>query len=394
MAINKLAEEELRLSEERYRLIAERAGDVIWTVAKDGATTYVSPSVELLVGFAPAELMRRPMASVIAPSSLAAADQAFSAATSRVQGGLPLGLVRGEFELLRKDQSTVWSETSLSALCDSEGRVTGIVGVTRDISERKQLEAGLVEARNAAVAANLAKSRFLTTMSHEIRTPMTGVLGFAQMLAEPDITDAERVEYAGIVVDAGHRLLTIINGILDLSKIEADKLQLEQVALEPALVLAQTRALFTPTARAKGLSIEFLWKGPLHAAYLGDPHRVTQMLANLVSNALKFTRSGEIRIEASEVQWAESSVMLEFSVSDTGIGIAADKLNLLFGEFSQVNAATTQNHGGSGLGLSIVRNLSELMGGTAGVESTVGVGSRFWFRIQVAPGPDLGRRTD
>jgi PAS domain S-box-containing protein len=394
LEVNRLAEEELRVSEERYRLIAERAGDVIWTVTKDGATTYVSPSVEHLIGFAPAELMRRPMASVVAPSSLKAADQAFSAATSRVQGGLPLGVVRGEFELWRKDQSTVWSETSLSALYDSEGRVTGLVGVTRDISERKHLEAGLVEARNAAVAANLAKSRFLATMSHEIRTPMTGVLGFAQMLAEPDITDAERVEYAGIVVDAGHRLLTIINGILDLSKIEADKLQLEQVALEPALVLAQTRALFTPTARAKGLSIEFLWKGPLHAAYLGDPHRVTQMLANLVSNALKFTRSGEIRIEASEVQWAESSVMLEFSVSDTGIGIAADKLNLLFREFSQVNAATTQNHGGSGLGLSIVRNLSELMGGTAGVESTVGVGSRFWFRIQVAPGPDLGRRTD
>ena len=383
MAINRLAEEELRLSEERYRLIAERAGDVIWTVTKDGATTYVSPSVEHLIGFAPAELMRRPMGSVIAPSSLEAADQAFSAATSRVQGGLPLGLVRGEFELLRKDQSTVWSETTLSALCDSEGRVTGIVGVTRDISERKKLEASLVQTRDVAVAANLAKSRFLTTMSHEIRTPMVGVMGLADLLMQPDITDAERIQYASVIVDSGEKLMTIINSILDLSKIEANKVQLEQMALDPVLILAKSHALFAPSVSAKGLGMTSNWNGLGLASYLGDPHRVTQMLFNLVNNALKFTREGLIRIEGYEVEHSEAAALLEFSVSDTGCGIAQDKLDLLYQDFSQVNSDVSRNYGGSGLGLAIVRKSAELMGGDVGVESTLGQGSRFWFRIRV-----------
>jgi PAS domain S-box-containing protein len=383
LEVNRLAEEELRLSEERYRLIAERAGDVIWTVTKDGATTYVSPSVEHLIGFAPAELMRRPMGSVIAPGSLTAADQAFSAATSRVQGGLPLGLVRGEFELLRKDQSTVWSETSLSALCDSVGRVTGIVGVTRDISERKHLEASLVSAKDAAVAANLAKSRFLTTMSHEIRTPMTGLMGLANLLTQADITDAERIEYANVIVDSGERLMTIINSLLDLSKIEANKVELEQIALDPVLILTQSHNLFMPTASDKGLGMTVQWHSDGLAAYTGDPHRVTQMLFNLVNNALKFTRAGLVRIEGQELEHNESTALLEFSVTDTGYGIAKDKLDLLYQDFSQENSAISRNYGGSGLGLSIVRKSAELMGGSVGVESTLGQGSRFWFRIRV-----------
>ena len=383
LEVNRLAEEELRVSEERYRLIAERAGDVIWTVTKDGATTYVSPSVEHLIGLAPAELMRRPMASVVAPSSLKAADQAFSAATSRVQGGLPLGVIRGEFELRRKDQSTVWSETSLSALYGSEGRVTGIVGVTRDISERKKLEASLVQSRDVAVAANLAKSRFLTTMSHEIRTPMVGVMGLADLLMQPDITDAERIQYASVIVDSGEKLMTIINSILDLSKIEANKVQLEQMALDPVLILAKSHALFAPSVSAKGLGMTSNWNGLGLASYLGDPHRVTQMLFNLVNNALKFTREGLIRIEGYEVEHSEAAALLEFSVSDTGCGIAQDKLDLLYQDFSQVNSDVSRNYGGSGLGLAIVRKSAELMGGAVGVESTLGQGSRFWFRIRV-----------
>ena len=383
MVINQRAQAQLRRSEESYRLIAERVGDVIWTMTDTARISYASPSVESLLEFTPEEVISQPVSAVVAPDSLAAAEKVVSTALSRVRAGLPLSLVRGELELRRKDQSTVWTETSLNALHDSGGRVIGLVCVTRDITERKQLEATLVQARDAAVAANLAKSRFLNTMSHDIRTPMTAVLGVAQLLGEPDITEAERVNYAGIVVDAANSLMTTINGILDLSKIEADKVQLEQIALDPALILAQTSALFTATARAKGLEIQSAWHGASHTPYLGDPHRVAQMLSNLVNNALKFTPSGLIRIEAQEFERTESGAVLEFSVSDTGIGIAEDKLNLLFQEFSQVSTTTTRNYGGTGLGLSIVRSLAELMGGTVGVESKVGQGSRFWFRIQV-----------
>ena len=383
MAINRLAEEELRLSEGRYRLIADRAGDVIWTVTASGAVTYVSPSVEYLIGYKPAELMHTPMRMMVAPSSLTAAVDVYRAAINAVRGGLPVRAVRGEFEVIRKDQSTVWIESSTNALQDRAGRIIGLVVMARDISERKLLEAGLVMARDSAVAANLAKSRFLTTMSHEIRTPMTAMMGLANLLTQADITDAERIEYASVIVDSGERLMTIINSLLDLSKIEADKVELEQIALDPASILAQSHALFAPAASAKGLAMAFQWHSEGLASYTGDRHRVTQMLFNLVNNAQKFTREGLIRIEGYEVEHDHSAALLEFSVSDTGLGIAKDKLDLLYRDFSQVSSQVSRNYGGSGLGLSIVRKSAELMGGTVGVESTLGQGSRFWFRIRV-----------
>ena len=389
MAANRLAQEELRLSEARYRLIADRAGDVIWTVTESGAVTYVSPSVEYLIGYKPAELVYTLMRDIVAPNSLMAAVEAYKAALDAVQSGLPMPAVRGEFELIRKDRSTVWIESSTNALQDNVGRIVGLVVIARDISERRQLEAGLVKARDKAVAENLTKSRFLTTMSHEIRTPMTAVMGLANLLTQADITDAERIEYASAIVDSGDRLMTIINSLLDLSKIEADKLELEQIALDPASILAQSHALFAPSALAKGLAMTFQWHSERlasfasFASYSGDPHRVTQMLYNLVNNAQKFTREGLVRIEGYEVEHDDSAALLEFSVSDTGCGIANDKLDMLYQDFSQASSDVSRNYGGSGLGLSIVRKLAELMGGTVGVESTLGQGSRFWFRIRV-----------
>jgi PAS domain S-box-containing protein len=268
----------------------------------------------------------------------------------------------------------------------SDGRVLKIIerktpdghtiGFRVDVTE-------LHRAIEAAETANTAKSRFLATMSHEIRTPMNGVLGMAQLLTMPDITEAERIDYAGIVVSSGNVLMALINDILDLSKIEADKIQLERIALEPAPIMAQVRALFAPNASAKGIQIGFDWQGPLLTSYLGDPHRITQMLSNLVGNALKFTSQGSIRIEGREIESDGQNPVLEFSVTDTGIGIPEDKLNLLFQTFSQVSDSTSRDYGGTGLGLSIVRKLAELMGGEVGVESKVGQGSRFWFRIWV-----------
>ena len=238
-------------------------------------------------------------------------------------------------------------------------------------------------ARDAAEAANRAKSRFLATMSHEIRTPMNGILGMAQVLLLPGIDERERVEYARTIVSSGQTLLTLLNDILDLSRVEAGNLELESIALEPLALITQTAALFNEQARNAGLSIDFSWAGAPDACYLGDPFRLRQMLSNLVSNAIKFTHQGTIRIDVREIGHDEHAGLLEFAVNDTGVGIAPNKLSLLFQSFSQADTSTTRQYGGSGLGLSIVRNLAELMGGGVGVHSEPGQGSRFWFHVRL-----------
>jgi CheY-like chemotaxis protein/anti-sigma regulatory factor (Ser/Thr protein kinase) len=181
-------------------------------------------------------------------------------------------------------------------------------------------------------------------------------------------------------------LLALLNDILDLSKIEAGKVVLEAIALEPAQLVGETQSLFAQTAHAKGLVIEAHGSAP-GRRYLGDSNRLRQMLSNLVGNAIKFTQQGSIRIEASEVACTGQRATLEFSVADSGIGIAKDKQALLFQTFSQADSSTTRHYGGSGLGLSIVRTLAQAMGGEVGVESEVGVGSRFWFRARLDLAP-------
>jgi CheY-like chemotaxis protein/anti-sigma regulatory factor (Ser/Thr protein kinase) len=208
----------------------------------------------------------------------------------------------------------------------------------------------------------------------------------AQVLLRPNISEVDRLDYARTIFNSGQTLLALLNDILDLSKIEAGKVDLESIALEPGQLIGETQTLFAQTAHAKGLTIAARWSGS-GRRYLGDPNRLRQMLSNLVSNAIKFTQQGSIRIDASEVACTGQSATLEFAVRDTGIGIAQDKQALLFQTFSQADSSTTRHYGGTGLGLSIVRTLAQAMGGEVGVESEAGVGSRFWFRARLDLAP-------
>jgi len=258
-----------------------------------------------------------------------------------------------------------------------------IVGFRVDITE-------LVLAQQQTEAANQAKSRFLASMSHEIRTPMNGILGMAQLLLQPDLSDDERQEFSRTILSSGNALLTLLNDILDLAKVESGKIDLKpSLVLVPAL-LDEACALFRDWAAGKGLSMQMQWKGPGSGHCLGDAARLRQMLHNLVSNAIKFTPKGRILIEARQCASTGTDAEIEFSVSDTGIGIPPELQGRLFQPFSQLDDSTTRAFAGSGLGLSIVRSLSELMHGTVGVESTPGKGSRFWFRVrlQAAQPPD------
>jgi signal transduction histidine kinase len=232
-----------------------------------------------------------------------------------------------------------------------------------------------------AETANKAKSNFLATMSHEIRTPLNGILGMAQLLIMPGHSPDKHQEYAHSILSSGQMLLVLLNDILDLSKIEVDKFELVYSAANPQQIINEALVLFAESARQKNLDLTAAWAGTPGQYYQLDQMRIRQMLSNLVNNAIKFTDQGFVRIEAREITCDGQRAELEFSVTDSGIGIPADKQRLLFKAFSQIDDSSTRHYGGTGLGLSIVQRFAELMKGETGVESNTGQGARFWFRI-------------
>jgi len=245
----------------------------------------------------------------------------------------------------------------------------------------------LQDAQFAMQAASLAKSEFLARMSHEIRTPLNGVLGMAQALsAEPDLKPAHRQSLA-VIRQSGESLLTILNDVLDLSKVEAGRLELEEIAFDLEATVRGAQETFAPQAAAKGLTFQLRFEASAAGGYLGDPTRVRQILYNLLSNAVKFTEAGEVSLTV-----AAPNDVLTLVVADSGIGIAPQDMDRLFHRFQQVDSSTTRRYGGSGLGLSICRELAELMGGSVTVESRAGAGSRFVVtlplpRVALAPSP-------
>jgi PAS domain S-box-containing protein len=364
--------EELQLRDQALNQVSQ--GVLITGV--DRLMTYVNDETVRITGYSREELLGQPCDMLQGPLS-----QSETVLQMRVALAARQPFQR-EILNYRKDRTTFWNELSINPVYDKAGVLTQFVGVMRDVTERKKVFRDLAKAKLTAEALNIAKSDFVASMGHELCAPMNSILGVAQLLQKPGLPEEDRIDYAGGVVSSVKNLLTLLEAILDLAKIRAGEFPLASEPLDPAELMCEIKNLFSENARNKNLALECVWRGAT-ARYQGDSNRASQILSNLVSNAIRFTTRGSIWIEAREVDCVDQSAILEFSVTDTGTGIADEKLHLLFQPKSPMDGSSAPDLDISGFGLSIVRKLAELMGGEVGAESQVGRGSRFWVRIRV-----------
>ncbi len=384
----KTAERRLQESDSRYRSLIEGSPDIVYSYSDKRGGLFYSSRVEAILGYPVAHLLANPRLwnESIHPDDLPKIRQAIQAFAHGA---------RFDLEYRIADRTGRWHwfhDRSIQLRTEADEVITERKNMEVELLAHKQhLEElvaektrDLVLAKEAAETANIAKSTFLANMSHEIRTPLNAITGMVRVLQRAGARPEQAERLAKIEV-AGKHLLAVINGVLDLSKIEADKLALDETGVRPEELLANVRSILREQAKAKHLALRAEVED-IPQGLVGDPVRLQQALLNYASNAVKFTEHGSITLRVRKVAEDDASAMIRFEVQDTGIGIAPETIQRLFAAFEQADNTTSRRYGGSGLGLTITKRIAELMGGEVGVESIPGTGSTFWFTARLKKG--------
>jgi PAS domain S-box-containing protein len=383
LAERKLAERERDLS-----AFASNVSDAVFRLDLDGRCLYVTPSVQQVLGYVADELIGEKVLARLHPDDQATIEDIFAAMASGQQERAMLSYRARN----AGGDRWLWLEANSRVVRDANGAPREVVASVRDVTERKQMEEALDRERLRAESATQAKSRFLASMSHEIRTPMNGVLGFADLLLAANLPAAQH-EQVRMIAESGRMMMQILNEILDHSKIEAGQMAITSERVDLVHAIRRSVRLFESAARQKGIGLVLELDPELPRWIASDGLRLRQIVTNLVGNAVKFTRSGDVRVVARMIEPAGTK-RLRVEVTDTGPGIPPDRFEAIFGEFVQVESGPLRAQGGTGLGLSISRSLARLMGGTILIESEFGVGSRFSLDLPLVEDPTADAVSD
>jgi len=376
----KAAEAALEGGERQTRQILATAHDAFVSIDADGVIIDWNPQAEASFGWSREEALGRELATTIIPEGNRDAHRRGLARFLETGEGNAIGK-RLELSAVNRDGHEFPIELTISPLMTDRGYIFN--AFLRDISERKRATEDIAAARDLALQASSTKSMFVASASHEIRTPINGVIGVSEMLLDTDLSDEQR-GYAETIISSGEALVEIIDDLLDFSKIEAGRLELDPADVDLRETIAQACSMLAVQARRKGLELVVGVDADVPALVRADAGRWRQVVANFVSNSIKFTAEGEITVRVSASQSTGSTTVVRLEVTDTGIGIDDTALGRLFEPYSQADGSTTRLYGGTGLGLAISKQLIELMGGEIGVESQIGRGSSFWFEVELA----------
>lgn len=372
------ATEQTVASERLYRSVVDNSPDAIQLLDRQGRCLAVNPKSLEKTGRTLAEVIGANSFEMWPGTARPVVVAAFAAAMQGRQ-------IEFEANYKRPDGQTLIWRVVFNPILDRQGQTCRVVEFATDITERRRNEAELRRAKDSAEAATQAKSEFLANMSHEIRTPITAVLGYTELLLEPQISEAEQQSHLRTIHRNGEMLLDLINDILDISKIEAGKIDLDRVATSPWQVLIDAASMLRGRAERKGVAFSLAADGPLPETIVTDPTRLRQIMVNLIGNAVKFTEAGEVGVVARLLRGENQKPRLQIDVSDTGIGMTPEQTGKLFQAFTQADSSNARKYGGTGLGLAISKRLANMLGGDITVVSEHGKGST--FRVTVATGP-------